>query len=289
MPTVTQREHNSDDTVIPVREIQIAPQSEGKGRTFRATFLAAVEADLLWGGGETVTDNTRPIWAMFAGSDNELRAFMANLASGRKATFLAKRQGYRRKADCLEILKSYGYRMTWQREEEGSIATIFLPELFQIDPGMVDPKGATFVMLPTQAWYEQQRMDVDTVWPLIQHARRCGYKDQTEAELANWALLSFLFATYLDRRTRCPLVADGRFYFQLMLSCLKHKLATFSTVPDRSYYDTEFGQHASLRYHELNTTAVNLLPGLAFKADHETLEKLLAHEVEQFFAVTKGL
>lgn len=272
-----------------MRDIQIAPQSDSKkGRTFRATFLAAVEADLLWEGGETVTDNTRPIWAMFAGSDNELRAFMANLASGRKATFPQKRYDYRRKADCIEILKSYGYRVTWQREPEGSIATIMMPELFQIDPGMVDPKGATFVMLPTQEWAEQQSMDVDTVFSLIEHARACGFKDQSEAELADWGLLSFLFATYLDRRTRCPLFADGRFYLQIMLSCLKHKLATFSTVPDRSYYDTEFGMHAGLRYHEINTAAVGFLPGLAFKSDHETLERLLALEVERFFDLTRG-
>ena len=271
-----------------MREIQIDPPSEGKGRTFRATFLAAVEADLLWEGGETVTDNTRPVWAMFAGSDNELRAFMANLSSGRKATFPQKREAYRRKADCIEILKSFGYRTTWQREEEGSIATIFLPELFQIDPGMVDPKGATFVVLPTQEWADSQRLSPETVAPLIQHARRCGFKDQTEAELADLALLSFLFATYLDRRTRCPLVSDGRFYLQLMLSCLKHKLATFSTVPDRSYYDTEFGQHAAMKYHELNTSVVGLLPGLAFKADHVNLEKLLALEVERFFDMTRG-
>lgn len=270
-----------------MRETQIAPQTEsGKGRTFRAMLLASVEADLLWSGGEATTDNARPIWAMFAGSEQELRAFMANLIGGRKATFPQRWGGYRRKADCLEILRSAGYRVTWQREEEGCLATIFLPELFQIDPGMVDPKGATFVLLPTQEWQGSQTIDPS---PLMEHARRCGYANDAipDEQLAAWAPLSFLFSAYLDRRTRCPLPADGRFYLQLMLSCLKYKLASFSTVPNRSW-DEGFGCHQAQQYHEFDTAEVGLLPGLAFKSDHENLEKLLAHEVEQFFKVTRG-
>ena len=264
-----------------MRELQIAPQTEsGKGRTFRATLLASVEADLLWPGGQTASDNLRPVWAMFGGSDQELRAFMANLTLGRKAHFPKPSNDYsRRKVNCLEILKSAGYQITWQREEEGSLATIFLPDLFQIDPGMVDPAGARFVLLPTKTWAHTQSLDIPS---LVAHANLCNYQEFSPEQLAAWAPMSFLFAAYLDRRTRCPLVADGRFYYQLMLSCLEHGLASFATTPNR-YSEEFFGQHPKQQYHENDTSSVGLLPGLAFNSNHETLDALLAREVALFF------
>lgn len=268
-----------------MREVMIAPQSEGKGRTFRATLLATVEADLLWSGGLANTDTQRPVWAMFGGSDQELRSFMANVSRGRLVLFLSKDNPYRRKQDRLEFLKASGIQVVWQREEEGSLATIFLPELFQMDPGMVSSSGAKFILLPTQQWYADQNLDPK---PLVQHALRCGYSAIPEEQLASMAPISFLFAAYLDRRTRCPLVADGRFYFQLMLSCLKAKLASFSTQADHISHELNFGHHQEQHYHELWTSTVGLYPGLAFRSDHATLEKLLSHEVELFFKITQG-
>ncbi len=268
-----------------MREVQIVPQQQGKGRTFRAVLLAAVEADLLWSGGMTATENQRPVWAMFAGSDQELRAFMANLTGGRKASLVRENQGYsRRKDECLEILKSAGYATIWQREAEGSLATIYLPDLFQLDPGMVDPSGIRFILLPTREWAEAQTLDVK---PLVQYARRLGYSKLEREQLAQWAPLSFLFCAYLDRRTRCPLVSDGRFYFQLMLACLDSGLASLSTH-DVRYRDYSFGEHKELRYSEIDTANVGLLPGLVFRSDHETLERVLAEQVALFFRVTQG-
>lgn len=267
-----------------MREVQISPQTEGKGRTFRATLLASVEADLLWPGGQTVSDNLRPVWAMFGGSDQELRAFMANLTLGRKAEFPKANSYSRRKADCMEVLKSSGYQVAWQREEEGSLATIFLPELFQIDPGMVDPMGARFILLPTQTWASKQKLDIPS---LVAHSRLCNYLEFSPEQLAAWAPMSYLFAAYLDRRTRCPLVADGRFYYQLMLSCLEHGLASFATPKDtyRNHDSLGFGSHPKHQYHEADTTSVGLLPGLAFNAPHDTIDALLAKEVALFFKI----
>jgi len=263
------------------REVLITPQKEGKGRSFGAVLLASVEADLLWAGGQSVSENIRPVWAMFAGSDQSLRAFMANLTTGHKAKCVAS--SYRsRNADQIELLRSAGYQVAWQREAEGSIATVFLPELFQLDPGMVDPEGVRFVLLPTQEWYEAQTV-ADT-HSMVRHVRRVGY-DLPVAQVATWVPLSFLFAAYLDRRTRCPLIADGRFYLQLMVACLQQGLASFSTVPDRVYHDAGFGHHPKNLFHEVGTLDVGLHPGLAFNSDHLTLEALLAREVERYFSV----
>lgn len=268
-----------------MREVQILPQTEGKGRTFKALLLASVEADLLWTGGQTVSDNLRPVWAMFAGSEQELRAFTANLLSGRKAIF-PKRNGWgRKKEDQLEILRSAGYQTFWQREAEGSIVTLYLSDLFQMDPGMVDPEGIRFVLLPTQEWAQAQKFDVA---PVVRHAKKVGY-DLTTEQLVSLAPVAYLFCAYLDRRTRCPLVSDGRFYLQLLLACLQKELASFSTKADSYYHqDKVFGQHQNLRYHEFGTTEVGLIPGLVFRSTHEKLEKLLAEEVSIFFGIVKG-
>lgn len=264
-----------------MRDLVIAPQNGRKGRSFAAVFMASIEADLLWTGGMTDTDNQRPVWAMFGGSDQELRSFMGNLSLGRKAIFNKPSSGYRRKDQCLEILRSAGYQIFWQRETEGSIATIFLPELFQLDPGMVDPGGAKFVLAPSQEWIDSQNINTD---PLIEHAQRCGY-ELPQDQFETLAVLSYLFAAYLDRRTRCPLVADGRFYLQIMLSSLRNELASFSTLSEHHYYGEkpDFGKHPANLYHEAGTSNVGLTSGLAFRADHTTLETLLSKEVSTYF------
>jgi hypothetical protein len=267
-----------------MQDAVIEPAVEGKGRAFHAVLLASVEADQLWAGGNTSTDNIRPVWAMFAGSDQELRAFVANLQMGRKANL--QRAGYYRrgKEDRVEFLKSSGFQTIWQREEEGSLVTVFLPELFQMDPGMVDQEVIRFVLLPTQGWHKKQEIDAA---PLIKHAKKCGYTLPPE-RIAELAATSFLFSAYLDRRTRCPLVADGRFYMQLMLGCLKSGAATFAATSDYSYNREEpFGVHPHRQYYERNTADVGLLPGIAFHAGHTSFEELLAQEVALFFKLTR--
>ena len=269
-----------------MREVVIAPAVEGKGRTFRATLLACVESDLLWQGGLNSGDNIRPVWAMFCGSDQELRAFAANLQMGRKITLMGQRNGYRRKEERMEFMKSSGYQTIWQREEEGSILTVMLPELFQIDPGMVDPVGIKFVVLPTQDWHDSQELDVE---PMVRHVKRLKDYDQVGDWVIDWAPTAFLFASYLDRRTRCPLVADGRFFLQLMLACLRHGAATFAAPSGYSYSrDLGFGVHQNRQYFEDGTAGVGLRPGISFSCDHESFEKLLAQEVDLFFRLTRG-
>lgn len=266
-----------------MRDVIIAPQQEGKGRTFRATLLASVEADLMWEAGRAAGDTERPIWAMFAGSDQELRSFVANLRVGRRAVYPKKANDYSRgKEDRMEFLKSAGFRQIWQREEEGSLVTLCHPDLFLADPGMVDPKVISFVLLPSRAWHAAQKVDVA---PVVSHLRRYGYKVPTDEQLAEWAVTAYLFAVYLDRRTRGPLVADGRFYAQLMLRCLQDGLATFSRTSE--YGEQPFGVHPKWRYIERNTTQVGLLPGISYNSSHEALEELLAQEVDKFFTLTR--
>lgn len=263
-----------------MRDVVIEQRGD-KGRSFRALLLAYVEADLLWPGGAVTSDNIRPVWAMFGGSDSELRAFAANLLSGRAAKF-HRREYNRGKNDRVEFLRSAGFQTKWQREPEGSLLTVYLAELFLLDPGLVDQHGIQFVLLPSQKWHAAQQIDVTRIH---QHATRCRPDGHvlTVETIADWTPTAYLFAAYLDRRTRCPLVADGAFYMQLMLSCLRNGLATFTNDSSRG-----FGVNARLQFYETCTADVGLKPGLAFGAAHETFEALLAQEVDLYFKIIRG-
>ena len=269
-----------------MQEIFIAPSETGKGRTFAALMLAGVEADGLWPGGRTATEIMRPVWAMFGGSDQELRAFAANLQTGRKAVF-GKTGGYRSRHDeKLEFLKSAGYQYTWQREAEGSLLTVYLPDLFRLDPGMVDPAGASFICLPTQAWAEAQTIDTK---PLIKHAKALGYGALPEDDLIALCPMAFLFCAYLDRRTRCPLLSDGRFYLQLLLACLSEGLASFPGGGQQLYFrDREFGVSHHHRFRVTSIDDVKLVRPVAFNAAHPEIERVLSEQVNLFFQATQG-
>jgi hypothetical protein len=272
-----------------VREVIITPpeNSTRKGRSFTATCLALVEADTLWDGG-MISDDTRPVFAMFAGSDAEMRPFQANLRMGKKAHFLNdNRRSYRKKTDRIEFLRSADYEYTWQREVEGTILTVCLKELFQLDPGMVDPAGARFVVLPSKTWVAEQKMDPRSA---VMHVRGLAYKGLENEELENEELerlvpIASLFAVYLDRRTRCPIVMDERFYLQLFLAALGKGLASW---PYDGGYRDEFGVNQKLRFSQQTEDVGCFEKGIAFNATHERIEELLAEQTTAFFEATSG-
>lgn len=254
-------------------ELVIPPVQSGKGRSFQATLLAHVNADALWAGGGTATEVTRPVWMMLGGSDNELRPFVANLQTGRKADHPggSKYQGTSR----FEVLKSAGYHYAWQRTPVGTAVTIYLPDLFRLDPGMVDPKGIQFCLLPSSKWVTPPdpkaeaflaKLKVPTDDPAVLHA----------------LMLAPLFIAFLDRRTRCPLIPDPRFYALVLVQALTKGLASWS-VNDH-YGSRNWGEHRDLSYREHSTTNVGYARGLVFKASHEDFEAFLAEQVKLFFA-----
>ena len=260
------------------KQVTIVSES-GKGRAFSALLLGSVEADNLWQGGLADTDNQRPVWAMFAGTEQELRPFCANLITGRKIS-IGERSYYGRKSgEKMEFLKSTKYQVAWQREAEGSVLTVFLPELFQMDPGMVDPKVASFVCLPSRDWITTQAINLE---PILEHLEKIDLHGQTVASLFGFIPLAYLFAAYLDRRTRCPLVSDGRFYMQLMLACLHEGLAAWPSTGNHYYRDKPWGENPTLGFHQ-QTEGIEMSRGIAFQANHAEIERVLSEQTEIFF------
>jgi hypothetical protein len=286
----------------------IQPKEGSKGRSFSATCIGFATADSLWeSGGNTI----RPTWAMFAGSETELRPFMANLRLGRKAELLKESHNRRGGDDKrLEFLKSAGYQITWQREAEGSIDTIFYPDLFRLDPGMVDPEGIKFVLLAPTDWSDAQQVDGTAAVRHVQammkgpKLRERDYRLEERAAKLDGAYLSslvptaYLFAAYLDRRTRCPLVADGRFYLQLLLAALDGGFASLpGSKAGYSGRSDSWGVHSGHRFNlQLSDShgrddgmeAIGLRHAISVLGTHEAFEAFLAEQVTLFFERVGG-
>jgi len=241
-------------------ELVIQPKVEGKGRSFSAMMLTHVIAESLWPSGN---DAKRPVFMSFVGTDNELRPFVANLRLGRKAE-----AGYRGR-EKFEVLKSAGFQCAWQRTPKGTRVDIFAPELFALDPGMVDPAGVKFIILPARTWLK----------PLDVPVPECVPEDREEDVRA----LAALFIAYLDRRTRCPLVPDPRFWVQVLANALDQGLASFSRTDS---WARTWGTGGAFR--EVNTEVAGFGPGLLFHSSHETLETFLAEQVRIFFAADEA-
>jgi hypothetical protein len=269
-----------------VQDLIIQPQDGKKGRSFRATCVAALVANGIFD--EGASGNTiRPAWAMFAGSEAELRPFAANLRLGRKAEKDESRYS-RRGGDSerYEFLRSVGYQMVWQREAEGSLVTLFHPELFRLDPGMVDPSGLKFLMLVPEEWASGQKLECGRA---VQHVKKlakqlkCPFSDDTLAALVPTA---YLFAAFCDRRTRCPLLADGAFYLQMLIAALAAGIA--SQPGDRLDYPSyreEWGLNSKHYFNATGLADVGILHAFSMKTSHEAFEQFLAEQVSIFFDI----
>ena len=211
---------------MSIEEVVIQPKTEGKGRSFKALRVSSVTADALWEMGKC-EKHDRPVYASFAASEGEIRPFVANLLCGRVAVPLSSaNRSYRRNRTAesgYEFMRSAGYKVIYQRHEEGSIATIFLPELLDLDPGMVDPKGIKFVVIPGADYLadEAKKMPVQDVvdyaraLPLVKEVNeperdwqghiRQGWEEQLSREkLAEWVPLSYLVALRLFEQVTGP-------------------------------------------------------------------------------------
>lgn len=240
-----------------MKELTIQPQKEGKGRAFSATLVSYVECTSILPKGN---DTLRPIFMALAGTDQELRPFVANLRTGKKAEDTS---GYRRSREKYEVLKSAGFQVSWQRTSKGSLVNIFAPDVFCLDPGMVDPKGVQFVLLPAKSWLKPSTLDVPDFVP----------DDRRDAVRA----LAPLFIAYLDRRTRCPLIPDPKFYVQVLANALHEGLASFSVT------GWSRGWGVTGAFIEYGIEDVGHAPGVFFSSSHEVLEEFLARQVQTFF------
>ena len=270
--------------------IEAPDNAKSKGRSFRGDLLAWVEADGLWAGGGADTETHRPVFAVFACADGEASAFTANLRCGRRCEAVSERYRSRsNKPDRWEFLRGGDYQYGMQRHVSvGATAIqVTMPPLMRIDGvGMVEKEGAAFVVLPTRAWAERQTFDDEAVLRHLEAVKVGPYPHQLREHFPRLGATAALFAAYLDRRTRCPLIPDVRFYAQVMVAALDGGLASIG-VERNPYGEVPWGVARALGYTEHHLADAGLLAGVAFKSDHERLEVFLAGEAARFMKRAK--
>lgn len=252
-----------------MQKLQIISGPEGKTRTFSVDLIAEIEADHMWSGGNTSSNTSRPVWMAYAGSEQQSRMFSANFLQGK----IAETSSYRSKSK-FQILKSAGYQAHTKKIGSGVITTVYLPELFWIDPGMVDPDKIAFILLTSQEWRDTQKFDIEAAreFVTVQGIRNQG-KELTDEGLKSILAEAVLFHMYLDRRTRYPMPAHPHFSLRLMMRCLQERLAR---------RHDPYGGH--IKYSESGMSYLNIPPTLAFYASHEDFGNLLAQEVALWHA-----
>lgn len=144
----------------------------GKGRSFTAECLTYATADRLWVDADT--NARRPIFAVFAGPSEELRAFTENLKLGHAASEGTKERGATR----YEFLRSVPYRW-WTRAlpAGGSVTSVAHPSLLSWRLPLEDAYRYRFVALPSLAWMASQRHDVGAARVVLDRLRASALAD----------------------------------------------------------------------------------------------------------------
>ncbi len=182
--------------IVPI--LRIARQDgrvEAKSRAFSARLLGYLTADALWDGGCSSSPR-RPVWLSYFGTEQETRAVTANLRSGRTAE--AGNLSF-------ELPRKSGYRWLSQPLAGGVVMTAYLPALFDLEPVTPFVEEVRFVLAPPRWWLDGQAAAL---------AADFGEDARDVARAA-------LFAAYLDRRTRLPILADLRFQLRLYRAALE--------------------------------------------------------------------
>lgn len=270
-----------------------AKSKTGKSRQFAATYLSSIRADMLWDGGRTDTGKVgRPVYLAIAGTDMALRPFIANLRMGRRADII--KPGYRSydEPSAVALLKSVKYDTATQRHGEVTILEFMHPDIWPVEPGMVEPDRVSFLSVAPGWWHARQMevlaADREMTGRILGHAHRAGLPDGMGAQFTDEQLLDHVpdaarFIQYLDRRTRRPIPNDPAFYLQAYLMALGHGWASRA----KNDYSSAWGVHRwAAGFVEFETARMGLRPGIVFHRSVEETDEFLAGQVKHYVEVS---
>lgn len=273
-------------------QVEMPDTPRAKGRVFEVMLLGYLDAPVLFEAAQGA-QTKRPVWALYAGTDTQIRPFTANLQQGRRAVVPRFSPGGHFEGTKFEFLRSAGYDWRSQRLDTGACVTVFLPDLFRLDPGMVDPKRIQFIAAPSRAWIDDLQPTLPPRAAVYAHMAkfRKGGKGLPPAtptaevltDLLPWALL---FGAYLDRRTGAPLIPDPLFLLRLFVLCLAKEYALFASV-EKTYssHDRAFGQASHGAFSAYGLDDAGLVAPFLVNMTHAQFDALYKTAVEEWFAV----
>jgi len=254
--------------------------ARGEEHVYRGHLIASVVADFAWSGGGQ-GNAVRPIFFAVAASHGEAGPLAAALARGAIAE-VPNGDGYSRsKPTRYELLRSAGYARLTQATPAGVLTTFYLPELYQRDPGLVDPERAAFAVLPRADWVAAQRYDAAAIDAHLARVRRYfsgwdyGGRDCPTID-ATWTPQARLFGEALDRRTPAPLLTDDAFLVQLLRAAVDTRMAVLSGHRKRDSYGED-------PYRESGVADAGYARGLAFAATQQRIADLVGVSARLYF------
>lgn len=202
--------------------VRIETGSESKGRSFEFEVLGYAACDRLQ---PSSSNMHRPFFMVLAMSDAVVAPVRANILTGRP--FGQVDQGsLKRKGEWFEFLKSHRWAWEPQKVAEGTLVTIYRPDLIMPDPGFVDPQLISFGVLIDHDWVAASEAHAP-VSPETQAQLKKLHK--WLEKLPGLDVVEFtqhvpLICAYLDRRTRVPLVQDRLFQVMLCGKLVEHRV-----------------------------------------------------------------
>lgn len=297
-----------------------------KGRAFTVVKVADITANHLWFGGASETRTLRPVYLALGGNPTELGPFLANLRMGTPATLhdTTWSDSYGRKIVIrYELLVSGSYQIISQTlPDGGEVKVAFIPNLFQFDPGMIDPAGARFVAACPVWWAERERgallADEARCAAIMRHMRALGVPSApgsksvpqynapplvetvypgggafTDDELLDLVPEAAYVVSYLEKRTRRPIPPDLAFFLQLYLAALESKLFTRTwrfgdTKPERlPRSDPWWWASHTTQFTATGLGAIGLCEPVACRASHNEIDAFLSEQVRRYTAVQR--
>ena len=167
--------------------------SGSKSRTFSANVVAMIQAPRASSMDFSASDR-RPVYLALSGSESALRAVVANLRTGRRASV---GEGTR---TTLHVKYPKRNPLRWDIQEIANrrfLATAYEAPLFDLDPGLIDPARVRCLYAPPAWWVADQ-------------------EDPRQA-------VATYFAALLDRRTPLPITNDPSFH-RLLFAAVEDRL-----------------------------------------------------------------
>ena len=241
--------------------LTIAPRAtgNGKGRTFKVSLLGFLTADGYHDKGSSRA--YRPVYLSVAESDAQVRAFVANLRTGREAEVRDAAGNLLPKM--LEIPRGIGLRWHFKKMEKPAgvtVATGYLPDLCDLDPGILQ-EDIRFLFAPPRWWVERE-LQAPSIQALPEAIRR-------------EAVIGQLFAAFLDKRSPLPIVPDPLFHRRLYVAA---RGLTWFAEPD----GTKDWAPRMFRFPGTGSDGLELVAGV--KVSHEQFENVLRDETARYFA-----
>lgn len=201
-----------------------------KGREFSANLLASVEADFVWQGGMATKSASRPVWLAVAASSGALAPFLANMRTGRTAVQVDGRSSGRKKGKpTLECPRGARYAWHVQRVTGGDeVAYGYLPELFALDPGMVDEDTIRFVALYSQLQVPsitEEQFDSALQYVAKRHPHRAERLLSGDPKARRLVVAAVACMTFLRSRSTIPMPNHVGLCTNILLMALSERLA----------------------------------------------------------------